>query len=142
MKVERRKVLGFLALSPMAAKAVVEEGAAKLSGTRLGLSGYSGGMEPESVSPSGEIQKETWSLVRGDAKALSELKSLFFERERTIGLVDHDLASKRSFSLAAKIAYQRERNVHRSIAELGADYHWSKLEKIGKRFSNFLGFSK
>lgn len=77
---------------------------------------------PASVSEGGmNIPREVrergmrWALKNPELRA--ELESLVYEDNRHVGWLDHDLASKRSFSLAAKVTFQRQRNVQRRIEQ-------------------------
>lgn len=130
----RRKFLGMVAASPVAAKMAAEAAAANLAGLRLGGAGYLG--VPQAIA-GGEITKGAWRLAVANKDALKEIRSLLFERQRHVNSIDHDLAAKKSFSLAAKVAYQRERNVQRELEDMTNEWSWSRLESIGKKFIGF-----
>ncbi|MBK8009583.1 MAG: hypothetical protein IPK23_15025 [Rhizobiales bacterium] len=68
-----------------------------------------------------------------NAAARAEAESVIFEDERKVGFIDPDIACARSYSLNAKIAYQRQRNVERRLQQLQNEWPWQKLEGIGRR---------
>lgn len=54
---------------------------------------------------------------------------LLYEEERLVGRIDPDLAVMRSFSLNAKIAFQRQRNVERRLAGMGHEYPYQRINR-------------
>ena len=134
MSLGRRAFLRVAALSPLAAKKAAEATAAEMSGTITAGHGkwYGSGADPEpntTASPS----KTDWRRMLGDAVHRREVESVLFEDERKVGFIDPDIACARSYSLNAKIAYQRQRNVERRLQQLQDEWPWQKLEGIGKR---------
>lgn len=128
--VGRRGFLRMLSASPLAARAAAEEAAAKLA--RVDLSGVSPG-SPIGGGPQ-DLTPDQWSQVLRLPGARRQLESLLFEDERNVGAIDHDLAVYRSFSLAAKIAFQRQRNVQRRLEGMQGNWMWRRLEKVGRSF--------
>lgn len=63
-------------------------------------------------------------------------RSLLFEQNRYIHRLDHDLASKRSFSLAAKITFQRQRVVERDLADRCGPSAWLRWDRFMSRLLN------
>lgn len=75
-----------------------------------------------------------------DEGARAEYTSAVFARNRNVSYIDLDLATKRSFSLAAKVTYQRQRNVERQIEE---DSHedgpfWQRPDTLIRKAAGFL----
>ena len=126
---KRRGFLGGILASPLALKAAAEEKAAKLSGWWDG----------DLLSPVGtdlvhtladntpgeliSINMESWvARAVKEAQLLQTLAPELLERKRRreakeVRSIDPDLAALQSMSLAAKIAFQRERLYHRTLEE-------------------------
>lgn len=114
MNISRRRVFGFLAASPVAAKAAAESAAAQLAG--ISMTGFAGNI------PIGDATPQAGNIGYGGR---SEPTRAFFrtfgipgfirrqwEREaRNVYRLDADLAGMRSMSLSAKLATQRRRNL-------------------------------
>jgi len=82
------------------------------------------------IGPSADI----WAKVIGNTALRKELESIYFERERGVSSIDPDIAAYRSFSLNAKIAFQRQRNVQRQIDGLISNQGWwERFSKFGQR---------
>lgn len=92
-------------------------------------------------SSHGELSHLQWRALLKIPQAREAITSQLFERERRIVRIDHDLAVKRSFSLAAKIAFQRERNVAEELRLLSEQYPWQRLQDIGKKFLHLVGLT-
>lgn len=139
----RRSVLKFLGASPIVAREAAEEAAKTLSGVTRGGMGIPG-MDvrdmmreniPQEVGQSlgiGGPAQGDWRVVREmrDKIVLNalrakesrrELEIILYENHRTVHGLDHDIAANRSWSLAAKLVYQRQRNVERDIAHTMMD---------------------
>lgn len=132
----RRSFLRGAAAAPFAAKPIAEQAVKQLSGISMGtqLGGFSVpnsfNLEVPPMAPS----EGQWLRVLGDRVLRKELESIYYERERDIGRIDHDIACLRSFSVSAKIAYQRERNVKRTVEGLGdRDGWWGRFNKFSNR---------
>ncbi len=133
----RRKVLGFLAAAPLAgplaARAAAEKGAAQLAGVTMLPAGQSGNAPlPSPMATSSQMR-----ALLLDPRSRAELMSAIYEDEFRVYSLDHDLASNRSFSLAAKIAYQRDRNVERRLANMHNEWPW---QRINAAVTRYLGF--
>jgi hypothetical protein len=125
---KRRGFLGGILASPLALKAAAEEKIAKLSGWRDGdlLSPVGTDLVDTLAdnAPGGiGFGGESW-MARAvkEAKLLRTLAPELFERKRRreakeVRSIDPDLAALQSMSLAAKIAFQRERLYHRTLEE-------------------------
>lgn len=124
----RRSFLKAFAASPLAARAAAEKVAAELSGISQGVgygSGEVGGMSTSAPShpPPSVLNESTIRSALASAVARAEIESIFYEEGRHVSRIDYDLASKRSFSLAAKIAFQRQRNIARRMHDFANDGH-------------------
>lgn len=129
MQATRRKALAFLgigaATAPLAAKEAAEAKVCELASIGVGRAKIYG------ISQSTEDPTaEQYNLAFQVPGVRDELRSLFFEYERDVGSIDWDLASKKSFSLAAKITYQRQRNVERAIAKARGKQTWKLIDQL------------
>jgi hypothetical protein len=131
MKSTRRSFLRLVGAAPLAGKLAAEEAAKSLAGIgaqSLGQAGYASvsGLAP--AAPPTSAQIATWLA---DNVFRSEVESAAYANNRHVSYLDVDLASKKSFSLAAKVTFQRQRNVQREIDGLGKERvsPWSLLYK-------------
>lgn len=138
LKATRRRFLGLLPAAPLAGKAAADAAIAELSGVRANGLANNGGWI--SAVPSGKdgpsdgnLLKKAWQMpaFRG------ELESMLYEQNRRVGYLDPDIANKRSFSMAAKIAYQRQREVERSLQEWLDQGLWDRRRALMKRIRKF-----
>ena len=115
----RRSFLRVMGAAPLVAKTAAEEAAKSLAG--IGLS--SGVQLNPAMSQAGipvganytHPSAANISQMLLD-KAFRELvEEAAYQNNRHVSYIDHDLASKRSFSLAAKVTFQRQRNVAREV---------------------------
>jgi hypothetical protein len=124
----RRKFFGMMAAAPAAAKGAADMAVAELSRINVGagalgqLGGGSYGMPVGSYPTSAGQQRlfdprELMRKALADPKQRAAMASLLFEKHRTVGVIDPDIACYRSFSLNAKVAFQRQRNVERDLDE-------------------------
>ena len=51
---------------------------------------------------------------------------------RYISYIDPDIDVHRSVSLAAKIVYQRQRNIERELDRIGEEPSWDRISKVGE----------
>jgi hypothetical protein len=131
----RRNFLRAAGVAPFAAKKAAEQAASSLSGMSIG-----GLMQGGTSAMCGEAQLSVstaplhWPKALEDRALRAELESIYYERERAVRLIDPDLACLRSLSLSAKIAYQRERNVHRAVNDLidGRGW-WGRFDKLSRK---------
>ena len=75
----------------------------------------------------------------GNADTFETVRSILFEENKIVGAIDHDLASKRSFSLAAKVTFQRQRNVERRIEEMKTEYTGSRIYSAMRKATSLFG---
>lgn len=69
-------------------------------------------------------KKDVLDLIRED------------ERASGVGYIDPDIAVYKSFSLNAKIVFQRQRNVQRRYERLTTDYPWSRLNALLRKIAS------
>lgn len=134
MEASRRKFFGIAAVSPFAAKKAVEETAMQLvQGSALGR-GYAG--ECASVPTGPSRTPKDFARAFLDPKFRSAMEAAAFNNNRHVTYIEHDIASKRSFSLAAKITFQRQRNVERELSSYVAEpqYYWQIIENYFNPF--------
>lgn len=152
MKLARRGFLKLLPVAGLAGKAAAEDAATRLAG--LGTTGLAqnvgGGFAAEGLGcASNQVQPA--SLAQGSAISVDvrrkiiqrvlrlpnlrgELESILYEDQRHVGFIDPDLAAKRSFSLAAKVTFQRQRNVERALQnQVYQDSTYQRVERWTER---------
>jgi hypothetical protein len=136
----RRKFFGFIAASPLAGRAAAQQMAERLSGIPLTAPG---GMAEGGVSPTSapDITHLQWRALLKLPEARAAIVSEIYKREHKVYRIDHDLGVKRSFSLAAKIAYQRERNVAHELELLTEQYPWQRIQNAGRKFLSMIGLA-
>lgn len=91
---------------------------------------------------SGGLSFDPWEQARrafANKETLDKITSELFAEQRTINAIDHDLASKRSFSLAAKVAFQRQRNVERRLADMSGTYPGHRIHEIIQKATKLFG---
>lgn len=118
MKASRRSFFGLMAASPLAAKAAAEDVLAKQAGIEISQRASAGAIYGSVSAPDLTQDQMRRLLARPLTRKFYE--SALYESERRVGFIDHDIAAPRSISLAAKIVYQRQRNV---AAVIHADQH-------------------
>ncbi len=128
----RRKFLSVASLSPVMGRQTVKKIAEEVVGkSQIAESlsilnqGYSYPSPP--VGNFSEAQFKAALLF-----ARKEIESLFYEEHKHVFRLDPDLANMKSFSLAAKIVYQRQRNVAHTIENYGGPSAWKRLVDVIK----------
>lgn len=130
----RRRFFAWMGTAPIAARQGMETAARQLAGIGNGQGVPSldlrgsliDGANDVGAPSSAQMVGADWRLarkLRDDLirKALdtperrAELEAILYEEHRSVHNLDPDLAANRSFSLAAKVCYQRQRNVQRAI---------------------------
>lgn len=161
----RRSVLKFLGASPIVAREAAEQAAKSLSGVTRGGMGMPGldirdivRADAPSTFPMndcanivGQQTGSDWRVVREmrdkiilDAlrtkESRRELETILYENHRTVHGLDHDIAANRSWSLAAKLVYQRQRNVERDIEHTMMNQNpWERARDWKDRILSFAG---
>lgn len=125
----RRRLLSALVALPVAGKAAAEAAVAELSQVRLPTTAPLGGSYGIESASIGEPTKEQYRFLLSQPEVRKFVESTVFESERHISSIDPDLACMRSFSLNAKIAFQRQRNVERQIERMQSDYPWTRMNR-------------
>jgi hypothetical protein len=130
----RRRVLGLLAAAPLAARGAAEESAMRLTqmirpqglGFIRGAEGGPASGPMPAVTAAERRFALQWPSLR------QQIESELYQANRVVHSIDHDLASKRSFSLAAKVAFQRQRNVQRALDEFRKDepHVWERMNSL------------
>jgi hypothetical protein len=140
----RRRVLSMLGMGAAAGaaaplslvqKQMVESAAIGLGGIQAGPSGNNSGgigQAPAAASPA------TWRLAMADPDLRAEIRSLLFEQHRFVDRLDPDLAGMRSFSLAAKLCFQRQRNVEHVMATRFEVAAWFRIQDVLDRVARFI----
>lgn len=149
-KIGRRGFLGVMGASPFVGKAVVEDAIEQLNNgavLRSGLVSMSAKDTGQASNPA-IYPKDWWPsqehfrIATMHPKIRSELESMYFEGLSRVTELDHDLAIKRSWSVSAKIAFQRQRIVKGQVDGLGDPQRtdtWGKIVKIMTRYFNPFG---
>lgn len=140
---KRRSFLGALAAAPFAGRTAAEQIAMQ---SKISTGGLVTKTEPFhtlfTVGGSKEPQKEMWREAFSMFPELrAERESLFFEQE-TVSSIDPDIAVYRSFSLNAKIAYQRQRNVALKMRNLQGETDYSRAKDVAARVLSFFDSKK
>lgn len=144
---KRRSFLALMGAAPIAARTAASELVAKqagISSTGLASYGLRGGEAGQSIGTvilpnmPGRPIHEVWQQAFKLYPAIrAEQESALFEQER-VAVLDPDIAVHRSFSMAAKIAYQRQRNVARRLEEMQSPPRWQKSETMFQRIAGML----
>lgn len=138
----RRKLISLLGLAPvaapLAAKAMADSATANLAAVSLapGQGTYGNAGVPSS---SNEATREEARIALMNPAIRAEVESMLFKQERRVSFIDPDIACHRSFSLNAKIAFQRQRNVAREIDQMKSEYPWSRMQKLLRGGLSLLG---
>lgn len=142
----RRSFLQLLGVAPIAGKKVAEETVARLSGVAMAPSGrtMSGGKSaqawPADNPPQTFDSQAAFKRAIGSTLFRDELTSLLYDQHRQVNAIDPDIAVYRSFSLNAKIAFQRQRNVARQIPTLvGEASPFSRMHLLLRKVTNPFG---
>lgn len=164
MKLSRRSMLGALGVGTLEAKRLGQQAAAQLS--RISVGNEPGNnlgpiiKDNVSLQPSDkewidwqDAQKKAieWAIGQKDKRA--ELESILYYQYRNISQLDPDLAYNNCYSMAAKLAYQRQRNVKREIENaMRSNSMWHQVEDwkrsvftargLFDRFAKWLGSDK
>jgi hypothetical protein len=152
----RRGFLQALATAPFVAKQAAEQAAMGLmNGKTIGAehmappndlvrsalsATHAGGIAQGPSNPakldrlSEKAARQILKLALNDPDIKRELNSLMMQTHRTVAWLDTDLAMNRSMSLAAKICFQRQRNVARDLQqELDRTNPWTRMQRfVGK----------
>lgn len=136
---KRRGFLGALVAAPFAGRATAEQIAKQSKIATGGLVPRSDVFNymfttPGSRTPDKEMWREAFELFPA---LRNERESIFFAEE-TVSSIDPDIAVYRSFSLNAKIAYQRQRNVAHKMQKLQQETSYEQAKGIANRVLSLL----
>lgn len=133
--IARRGVMRLLAGAPFVSKLAGEQAALVLSqGVQYNPPSSGGGLlsggEPVSQSADEVMPPDAKRAILKAALNVKDVRdrydSILYERYRHIERLDWDLAANKSYSLSAKIAYQRQRMVAREREEDIAMTPWQR----------------
>lgn len=128
-KATRRKFFGLIAAGPIAGRAAADHVAQDLAGISMRSGISSGGV---SGGPSSDPTQEQWRRALGNFATRETVESILYEEQYDISRIDPDIAVLRSFSLSAKVTYQRQRNVRRRIDNLQHGWTWQRLDQVAR----------
>jgi hypothetical protein len=126
LKIGRRKLLSAFATAPLAARAAVEDAAEKLA--RIDTSGI-GSYTPHAAHEDEKRAQIARALLNPLMRRSVE-EILYRDECRYVESIDADLVAMRSWSLAAKITFQRRRNVERRLRVMQHGWTWDRLGKL------------
>ena len=135
LKATRRRFFALAGTTPLAAKAAIDKTISDLTGVAISGNGaFPVGGVPSSIAEPGPDQ---YKLALFNPLTRRAIEEILYEQERHVGRLDVDLASYRSFSMAAKITFQRQRNVEQRMRDLTKDYSWNRLAGIARKALGF-----
>lgn len=129
MNATRRRFFGFLGTAPLAARAAAEKTASDISGVWLNPPGYGQGTPASQAQlPPDQIRSALLNL-----RTKRMVEEILYEEERNISRIDPDLAVLRSFSLNAKVTFQRQRNVEWRLRNMQSGWTWDRIDRLLKK---------
>ncbi len=136
----RRRMLTLLAgvpvVGPLASKMVQDEKMAALISPRE-AQGLLQGVQPTMPgNVEAEPERFKWAMNFPWFKAAQE--SLLYEENKHVWALDPDLAAMKSFSMNAKICFQRQRNVQKALDYKMGESVYHKMSNLWKRLPSFL----
>ena len=131
LKATRRRFFALAGASPLAAKAAADKTISELTG--VATVGYGNG-QPSAIS---EVSPDQYRFALLNPFTRRAIEELIYEQEHIVGRLDIDLASYKSFSMAAKVTFQRQRNVEQRMRDLTRDYSWNRLAGIARKALGF-----
>ncbi|MFZ4534312.1 MAG: hypothetical protein ACOYOJ_21210 [Alsobacter sp.] len=131
----RRGFLKLLSATPFAGRMVADQAAASLA--NVSIAGLDPNAPPSGVpSSSNEPTKDAIAQGLRNPTNRAALMDMLWEDERTVSRIDPDLAVMRSFSLNAKIAFQRQRNVERRFEATTKEYPWRRMDAFLRKITS------
>lgn len=117
MNLARRKFFGAAAAAPLAAKTAIDTAIAEAM--KVDVSGLGPHAGPGMAPPPGNVDDYKGSVISASKYVRLMGFPDFMERElrdsaRFVYALDHDIAVKKSWSMAVKLQTQRERNFERA----------------------------
>lgn len=141
----RRKFLKIMGVStaaaPLAAKEVFEAENSRLTamGSRLGgqmLAGSAPTGGPASDDPGGYTAQRAWLQLNG-GKLPEHIEKMARNSAKNVAFLDHDIAAKRSWSMAAKIHEQRQRNYREQVEYLSDPNRFETAQRLFEKLTGF-----
>lgn len=126
-------------MTPIAARAAAESaakdlmrGQGMLAGTSMDPHGPLRGSISGRHSPSLDGMKTRWLKALGNEEIRQVLESHFYRNNKYVARIDPDIGVLKSFSLNAKITFQRQRNVKLDIEHNHLPYEgpWELIDKM------------
>lgn len=146
MNATRRRMLSIIAgvpiVGPLASKLALDQNAMNLMSPTQGSllsqglgSDGSGSQMPSPISNASKNYKAAFNIPWFK----DEVESIIYEEQHHVYRLDADLAGLRSLSLAAKITFQRQRNVKQQIEGRYnlKESTWDRLNKLFHRLTPF-----
>lgn len=133
----RRSILKLLGAAPVAAPlaAKAASDAAISEMTKLNATGLGASNGPSSMGRLTDTASHARAMLKLP-KIKDQLITLIYEEERNIYCLDVDIANKHSFSLAAKITFQRQRNVNRRLKLLQEEENvYNRIDRLIQKFA-------
>lgn len=143
--IARRKFLKIMGVStaaaPLAAKQAAENEISQLTqmaarSSSQVLAGQAGIGGPCSDSHTDYLKQKAWSMMRG-GQLPEHIEEMVRSDSKNVSFLDHDIAAKRSWSLAAKIHEQRQRNYANKVEHMREP---NKFEFAQAAFEKITGF--
>lgn len=147
----RRKLLGWIGMAPVAAplaanqitaalgeKLAFDAQAAKLASIDItGMTEKSVGLGIHENNPPQYIHKVRRILANEFYRR--QVESSLYEANADVRCLDPDIANKKSFSLSAKVTFQRQRNVAKELQRIQTEGDWwNKTGELIQKFVNTL----
>lgn len=130
----RRKFLNLLKVvpfvSPIATKQSADSIAEKLIGLSMDTSNSLNSGSSDVGASVSRAQRKIALLIPG---VREQVEKLFRQQNKEIYRIDPDLAVLKSVSLSAKIAYQRQRIVKKSVEDLTTGYCWDEVDTLVRK---------
>lgn len=130
MKANRRSILAMIGMAPAAATLDAGTTIRSLSGDVGGFPPYLGSTGPDQATSGATSERSAWLKAIMDPDRTHALRMLAKDQVGTVTMLDPDIAAKRSWSMAVKVAEQRKRYIDRRIANEVEESSWVKMRKI------------
>ncbi len=133
----RRGFMGAMGGAAVAGRKMAEEVAIRLTGhiaDNGGLGPYTYPMADGPATGNAENSRADWKRGLASKFLRPQLESLLYECHRQVTRIDPDIGVMRSFSLNAKVTFQRQRNVERDIETRQSEYPYTKMQNLIKGF--------
>lgn len=132
----RRGFLKLLPATPFAVRTAAEETARTISKIEVSGVGQDNSIGarglPSTCLSSTDPSADQWRTALRNLGLREQIESLIYENNRFVNRIDPDIAVLRSYSLNAKIAFQRQRNVALDLKNFEGDgsYPYARMVKL------------